>query len=36
VLEINKIKELKEVLIPLMYKNDCLLLKSLKSKDFLL
>jgi hypothetical protein len=36
VLEINKIKELKEILIPLMYKDNCLLLKSLKSKDFLL
>jgi cytochrome c oxidase subunit 3 len=36
VLEVNKIKDIKEILIPLMYKNDCLLLKSLKSKDYLL
>jgi hypothetical protein len=36
VLEVNKAKELKEILIPLMYDNDCLLLKSLKYKDFLL
>ena len=36
VLEINKIKELRDILIPLMYHNDCILLKSLKSKDFLL
>jgi len=36
VLEINKIKELREILIPLMYKDNSLLLKSLKSKDFLL
>jgi hypothetical protein len=36
VLEINQIKQLKEILMPLMYKNDCLLLKSQKFKDFLL
>jgi cytochrome c oxidase subunit 3 len=36
VLEINKIKELKDNLIPLMYKDDCLLLRTQKSKDFLL
>ena len=36
VLEVNKIKELKEVLIPLMYDNDTILLKSLKSNDFYL
>ncbi len=36
VLEINKIKDLKEILIPLMYKDNYVLLKSLKSKDFLL
>jgi len=36
VLEVNKIKELNEVLIPLMYDNDSILLKSLKSNDFLL
>ena len=34
VLEVNRIKELKEVLIPLMYDNDTILLKSLKSNDF--
>jgi len=32
----NKIKYLKFCLIPLMYENNILLLKSLKSKDFLL
>jgi hypothetical protein len=36
VLEVNKVKDLKEILIPLMYKDDGLLLKSLKAKDFLL
>ena len=36
VLEVNKVKELIEIVIPLMYENDNLLLKSLKSKDFLL
>lgn len=36
VLEINKIKELIDILIPLMYKNDCILLTTLKSEDFLL
>lgn len=36
VLEINKIKELREILIPLMFKDNYLLLKSLKYKDFLL
>ena len=36
ILEINKIKEIKEILIPLMYDNDKLLLNTLKSKDFLL
>jgi hypothetical protein len=34
VLEVNGIKELKEVLIPLMYDNDTILLKTLKSEDF--
>lgn len=34
VLEINKVSELREILIPLMYDNDCTLLKSLKSSDF--
>lgn len=36
VLEVNKIKELKGVLIPLLYNNNTILLKSLKSNDFLL
>nr|YP_009370187.1 cytochrome c oxidase subunit III [Bryoria tenuis]ARO90291.1 cytochrome c oxidase subunit III [Bryoria tenuis] len=34
VLEVNRIKELIEVLIPLMYDSDTIILKSLKSKDF--
>lgn len=34
VLEINKIKELKEILIPLMYNNNYILLKSFKIEDF--
>lgn len=34
VLEVNKIKELKERLIPLMYDNNTIILKSLKSNDF--
>ncbi len=34
VLEVNRIKELIEVLIPLMYDNDTIILKSLKCKDF--
>jgi len=34
VLEINKIKELKEILIPLMYNDNYILLKSLKVDDF--
>ncbi len=34
VLEVNRIKELKEVLIPLIYNNDTILLKTLKSEDF--
>lgn len=34
VLEVNKIKELKEVLIPLIYDNNTILLKTLKSEDF--
>jgi len=36
VLEVNRIKELKEVLIPLIYDNDTILLKTLKSEDFCL
>jgi cytochrome c oxidase subunit 3 len=36
VLEVNKIKELIEVIIPLMHDSDGIILKSLKSKDFLL
>jgi cytochrome c oxidase subunit 3 len=34
VLEINKIKELREVLIPLIHESNNILLKSLKSEDF--
>lgn len=34
VLEVNRIKELLERLIPLMYDNDQIILKTLKSKDF--
>jgi hypothetical protein len=34
VLEINKINELRDILIPLMYDEGCILLKTLKSKDF--
>jgi len=34
VLEVNRIKELKEVLIPLIYDNDTILLKTLKSEYF--
>jgi hypothetical protein len=36
VLEVNKIKELIEVIIPLMHDSDGIILKSLKSKDFFL
>lgn len=36
ILEINKIKEIKDKVIPIVYNNSTLLLKSLKSKDFLL
>uniref|UniRef100_UPI0023EFFD51 homing endonuclease n=1 Tax=Leptographium wingfieldii TaxID=155675 RepID=UPI0023EFFD51 len=37
ILEINKVKYIKEILIPLMYdSNNKLLLKTLKSKNFLL
>jgi hypothetical protein len=36
VLEINKIKDLRGKLIPLMSINDCIKLKTLKSKDFFL
>lgn len=36
VLEINKVNELRDILIPLMYDNGCLLLKTLKGNDFLL
>ena len=36
VLEINKIQELKDILIPLMFDKDCLLLQTLKAKDFFL
>lgn len=34
ILEINKIKDIKEKLIPLMYEDNQLLLKTLKSEDF--
>jgi group I intron endonuclease len=34
VLEVNKVKELLDVLIPLIYKDNLVLLKSLKSIDF--
>lgn len=34
VLEINKINELRDILIPLMYDEGRILLKTLKSKDF--
>lgn len=36
VLEINKVQELREILIPLLYNNDDILLKTLKAQDFLL
>jgi hypothetical protein len=36
VLEVNEIKKLKDIIIPLMYDNDYLILKTLKSSDFLL
>ena len=36
VLEINKINELRDILIPLIYENKNILLKSSKSNDFLL
>ena len=36
ILEINKIKDLKFNLIPLMYENNSIILKSSKVKDFLL
>lgn len=37
VLEINKINELRDILIPLIYnKENCILLKTLKAQDFLL
>lgn len=36
ILEINKIKDIKEKLIPLLYDNNKLLLNTLKSEDFLL
>ena len=35
VLEISKIRELKKILIPLIYDNDYIFLKSLKHLDFL-
>lgn len=36
VLEINTVKNLLDIIIPLMYDNNTLILKSLKSNDFLL
>ena len=36
ILEVNKIQELKDVLIPLMYDNNDIILKTLKNKDFFL
>jgi hypothetical protein len=33
VLEINKINELRDILIPLMYHKDCVLLKTLKANE---
>jgi len=36
VLEINKVRDLRENLIPLLYDNDDILLKTLKAQDFLL
>ena len=36
ILEVNKIKELIDVLIPLMYDNNDIILKTLKKNDFLL
>jgi hypothetical protein len=36
VLEINKIKQLINNLIPLMYDNNIVILKTLKKEDFLL
>jgi len=36
ILEINKVQELRENLIPLLYDNDYILLKTLKAQDFLL
>ena len=34
ILEINKVQELRENLIPLLYDNDYILLKTLKAQDF--
>jgi len=36
VLEINKVQEIRGNLIPLLYDNDFVLLKTLKAQDFLL
>ena len=36
ILEVNKIQELIDVLIPLMYDNNDIILKTLKNKDFFL
>jgi hypothetical protein len=34
VLEINKIREIRDNLIPLLYNNENMLLKTLKAEDF--
>lgn len=34
VLEINKVRDIRETLIPLLYDNDDILLKTLKAQDF--
>jgi hypothetical protein len=34
--EMHEVEKLNKILIPLMYDNDCILLKTLKAKDFLL
>lgn len=36
VLEIHKVQDLRKNLIPLMYENNCILLKTLKAQDFIL
>lgn len=36
VFEIHKVQDLRENLIPLIYENNCILLKTLKAQDFIL